>query len=115
MLKILLTASVVTLITAMSGPSATMQAWPTAADVEEPPVEYQGAPSQPFAVVIGTPYEVHQTCSALAGPPAPGYVLLACTVMPERVIVFPHCQPGQEEYCGKLWRHEVAHLNGWRH
>lgn len=118
MLKTLIAASAVTLITAMSGPSAYMQdapvVGPTAANVEQPPVEFTGPPDRPFVVVIGTPYQVHHFCAARGVVP-PGYVVLACTLVAERVIVFPNCLPGQEEYCGALWRHEVAHLNGWRH
>lgn len=111
MLKTLAAASAVTLITAMSGLSA--QSWPSPAIVEEPPAEYSHAPAEPFVVMVGTPYEVHMACGGK--PPPTDWVLLACTFMPRRVILMPHCPPAQDEYCGRLLRHEMAHLNGWRH
>lgn len=118
MLKTLLVASATMLTQTMSGPSALMQeapaVGPSAAIVEQPPAEFAGPPDRPFAVVIGTPFQVHHFCAARGHVP-PGYIVLACTLPSERVIVFPHCLPGQEEYCGALWRHELAHLNGWRH
>lgn len=109
MLKTFAAASVVTLITAMSGPSAQ---WPDPAIVEEPPAQYDYAPTEPFVVMVGTPAQVHFACG---GKPNPTVVLLACTFMPRRVILMPHCTPDQDEYCGRLFRHEKAHLNGWRH
>ena len=111
MLKTFAAASAVTLITAMSGPSAPMQAAPY---VEEPPAMYAGIPDRPFVVVIGTPTQIDAACGA-ATTRLPGTVILACTFPAERVILLPHCEAGAEAYCGALWRHEVAHLNGWRH
>jgi len=29
--------------------------------------------------------------------------------------LLPHCPADQDAYCGKLLRHEMAHLNGWKH
>lgn len=117
MLKTIATASVVTLITAMSGPSVSMQEArvfvPTPEAVEAPPAMYDHAPDQPFVVVVGTPYQVHMACGGR--PPPTPTVVMACTFMPRRVIVLPQCTPDQDEYCGKLLRHEKAHLNGWVH
>ena len=117
MLKTLIAASAVTLITAMSGPSASMQEVrmfvPSPEAVEAPPAEYDRIPDAPFIVIVGTPYQVHMACG---GEPFPArYVIMACTNTARRVIVMPHCTPDQDEYCGKLLRHEKAHLNGWVH
>lgn len=117
MLKTFAAASVVTLITAMSGPSASMQEprlfVPEPAFVEEPPSQYDHIPDRPFVVVIGTPYQVHMACGGQ--PPPTPTVIMACTLMPQRIIILPQCTPAQDEYCGRLLRHEKAHLNGWVH
>ncbi len=117
MLKTLIAASAVTLITAMSGPSVSMQSVrvfvPTPEAVETPPAEYDHAPDQPFVVMSGSPRQVHEACG---GAPLPARdIVMACTFMPQRLILLPHCGPGLDEYCGKLLRHEIAHLNGWKH
>jgi hypothetical protein len=102
-------------IASMSGPSAPSQVWsPDPSWVEPPPARYDHAPDRPFVVIIGAPAEVHRTCGG-QWPLTTGPLLLACTVPAERIVVFPHCAAGQEAYCGALWRHEMAHLNGWRH
>ena len=117
MLKTLIAASAVTLITTMSGPSASMQEVrtfvPSPEAVETPPPEYDHAPSQPFVVIVGTPRQVHDACG---GQPLPAHdIIMACTFMPQRVILLPHCPADLDAYCGKLLRHEMAHLNGWKH
>ena len=117
MLKTLIAVSTAILLTAMPGPSASMQDVPTFAPspdaVESPPPEYDHAPDQPFVVIVGSPYQVHMACGG-AEPPT-SMIVMACTFMPQRVILLPHCPPDLDEYCGKLLRHEMAHLNGWRH
>lgn len=117
MLKTLIAASAVTLITAMSGPSASMQDTPVfrphADAVEPPPAQYDHAPDAPFVVMVGSPYQVHMACGGQ--PPPTTTIIMACTFMPQRVILMPHCTPDQDAYCGKLLRHEMAHLNGWIH
>jgi hypothetical protein len=117
MLKTLIAASAVTLIPAMSGPSVSMQEVrlfvPTPDAVEAPPAMYDRIPDQPFVVIVGTPYQVHMACGGK--PPPTANIVMACTFMPRRVIVMPHCTPDQDAYCGKLLRHEKAHLNGWVH
>ncbi len=117
MLKTLIAASAVTLITAMSGPSASMQDVrifvPSPEAVEAPPAQYDRAPGAPFVVIVGTPQQVHGACG---GAPLPARdIIMACTFMPRRVILLPHCPADQDAYCGKLLRHEMAHLNGWKH
>jgi hypothetical protein len=110
MLKTLIAASAVTLITAMSGPSAP---WPPPSIIEQPPAKYDHAPIEPFVVLVGSPAQVHYACG---GAPLPtDTIYLACTFMPRRVILMPYCPPSADEYCGRLMRHEMAHLNGWRH
>lgn len=117
MLKTLIAASAVTLIATMSGPSASMQEVrtfvPSPEAVEAPPTEYDHAPDQPFVVIVGSPYQVHMACGGQ--PPPTRNIVMACTFMPQRVILMPHCSPGLDEYCGRLMRHEMAHLNGWKH
>ncbi len=117
MLKTLAAASAVTLIAAMSGPSASMQDVqpfvPTPEAVEAPPAKYDHAPTAPFVVMVGTPYQVHMACGGQ--PPPARDIIMACTFMPRRVILMPHCPAEQDAYCGKLLRHEMAHLNGWAH
>lgn len=117
MLKTLIAASAVTLITAMSGPSASMQEVrtfvPSPEAVEAPPAMYDHAPSQPFVVIVGTPYQVHMACGGK--PPPTANIIMACTFVPQRVILLPHCPTDLDAYCGRLLRHEMAHLNGWVH
>lgn len=117
MLKTLAAASAVTLITAMSGPSASMQDVqpfvPTPDKVEAPPAQYDHAPDRPFVVMVRSPYQVHMACGG--SPPPTTFIIMACTFLPQRVILMPHCTPEQDAYCGKLLRHEMAHLNGWVH
>lgn len=110
MLKTLIAASAVTLITPMSGPSAQ---WPDPSIVEQPPAIYDHAPAEPFVVIVGNPAQVHAACGG--APPPTNRILLACTFLPQRVIVMPHCPPEADAHCGRLFRHEKAHLNGWRH
>lgn len=97
---------------ALIGPSASFVE--PAPAVEASPAEYAGIPDRPFIVVVGTPQEVHATCASRGYVPK-GYVVLACTLPRERIIVFPHCTEEQEAYCGRLLRHEIGHLSGWIH
>lgn len=121
MLKILLTASVVTLITAMSGPSANMQALPSAPSpmaVEQAPPTHWGAPGA-FIIAFADPVEVDAYCRSSAYVP-PGFIVLACTRDDRRQVVMPNPCLYQHEYYAKLLCHEQAHLtrpglSGWRH
>lgn len=121
MLKTLIAAFPAMLITAMSGPSANMQAVPTApapSVVESAPPAHWGAPG-PFAIAFGSPADVDAYCRRSA-PVAPGYVILACTRDDRRQVVMPNPCLYQHEYYAKLMCHEQAHLSrpglpGWRH
>jgi hypothetical protein len=117
MLKTLIAALAVTFAPTMSGPSASMQDVrvfvPSPEAVEAPPARYDHAPDAPFVVIVGTPRQIHDACG---GAPLPARdIIMACTFMPRRVILMPHCPAEQDAYCGKLLRHEMAHLNGWVH
>jgi len=123
MLKTLAAASAVTLITAMSGPSTHMQAFPLPAApdplrIEGAPPQYWGEPG-PFIIAFADPAVVDAYCTR--GAPGPrGYVVLACTRDDVRQVAMPNPCLYQHEYYAKLLCHEQAHLSrpglsGWRH
>lgn len=123
MLKTLIAASAVTLITAMSGPSASMQerpfpfpSAPAAGVVQGAPPEYWSPPDRPVVMLFADPAEVNEACGT-----SPGYVTLACTVDGRQpVTLMPNPCLYQHEYYAKLLCHELGHVSrrglpGWRH
>lgn len=122
MLKILLAATVATLIPVMSGPSASMSdefplpSAPSASIVQPAPPEFWSPPDRPVLLMFGSPAVVNQVCGA-----TPGYITLACTVdtaVPRTLMPNP-CMY-QHEYYAKLLCHEMGHVSrqgqpGWRH
>lgn len=113
MLKTLIAASAVTLITAMSGPSASMQSFPfpTNLSVEKPPVQFQGPPDAPASILYADPIMVDAVCRRAAGKSAPaGGIILACTLPSTRRQLMPDPCLYPDEYFASLQCHENAHL-----
>lgn len=123
MLKQLALASAITLSAIMSGPSASMQAFPlhsapAPSIVETAPPTHWDSPGA-FRVAFGTPAQVDAYCTR-GLPGARNFIVLACTNDGRREVVMPNPCLYQHEYFAKLMCHEQAHLSrpglaGWRH